>query len=61
MKLIWPRVDPPEGRGAIGVAISDTEIVKPSWWKRPFLGAAEGLREAWFWGSMIVERLCFIR
>lgn len=52
-----PRVDPPEGQGAIGVAISDTEIIKPSWWKRPFLGAAEGLKEAWFWGRMIVEEL----
>ncbi|NLT52926.1 MAG: site-2 protease family protein [Ignavibacteria bacterium] len=52
-----PRVDPPEGQGAIGVAISDTEIVKPTWWKRPFLGVVEGLREAWFWGRMIVERL----
>ncbi len=52
-----PRVNPPEGQGAIGVAINDTEIVKPTWWKRPFLGAAEGLKEAWFWGRMIVESL----
>jgi len=52
-----PRETPPSGEGPLGVAISDTEIVKPVWWQRPFLGIKAGFEEAFFWGGTIFSGL----
>jgi regulator of sigma E protease len=52
-----PRENPPSGEGPLGVAISDTEIIKPVWWQRPFLGIKAGFEEALFWGGTIISGL----
>lgn len=36
--LITPRVNPPEGEGALGVVISSVEIVRSSWIEAPYYG-----------------------
>lgn len=49
---IIPRVNPPEGEGALGVGVSTVPIVtytKPVWYKAPFYGAVEGTKEALLW------------
>ncbi|MFH1601587.1 MAG: M50 family metallopeptidase [Candidatus Shapirobacteria bacterium] len=51
---VVPRQNPPEGQGAMGVVISQTEIYMPPLWQRPFWGAKEGFQEAYFWGKTIV-------
>ena len=57
--LFWliPRENPPEGEGSLGVVVSDMEIVKYPFWQMPFLGAVEGVKEAFAWGWMIVVSL----
>ena len=57
--LFWlvPRENPPEGEGPLGVVISDMEIVKYPFWQMPFRGAVEGVKEAFWWGWMIVFSL----
>jgi regulator of sigma E protease len=54
---VMPREDPPEGEGAIGVAISNTEYYSPPLWQRPFLGIYFGFKEALFWGGTILVGL----
>jgi len=54
LKLV-PRENPPEGEGALGVAIIDTEIYFPPWWQRPFLGVYHGVGEAVFWGMAVIS------
>jgi len=51
---ITPRVSPPQGQGALGVALSSIEMKKYPWWQMPFRGARVGLIEAWGWGKEIV-------
>lgn len=51
---ITPRVNPPQGQGALGVALSSIEMKKYPWWQMPFRGARVGLVEAWGWGKEIV-------
>ncbi|OGM18577.1 hypothetical protein A2686_01635 [Candidatus Woesebacteria bacterium RIFCSPHIGHO2_01_FULL_38_10] len=48
------RENPPEGEGPLGVIISDSEIYFPPLWQRPIFGIYFGLKEALFWGSMII-------
>ena len=57
--LFWltPRENPPEGEGPLGVIVSDMEIVKYPFWQMPFLGAAEGVKEAFGWGWLVVISL----
>ena len=50
-----PRENPPEGEGAIGVAITDVEMVFYPIWQMPFRGAWFGVKEAVSWGMMIVS------
>ena len=50
----FPRENPPEGEGALGVVITDSEIYFPTIWQRPFLGVYYGAKEAIFWGGMVV-------
>ena len=46
------RENPPEGEGSMGVAISNTELVKPSWY-RIDKGIMAGFKEAYYWGEII--------
>ena len=48
------RENPPEGEGAIGIAISNTEMVKVPWY-RIDQGIIAGFKEAYFWGDIIVR------
>lgn len=55
-----PRVDPPEGEGAIGVAVITYPIVsyeKKPWYVAPFYGVVEGAKEAYLWGGEIVRAM----
>lgn len=52
-----PRINPPEGEGPLGVAITDTEMKKYPWYQMPFLGVAEGFKESLSWGKMIISSL----
>ena len=52
--MMTPRESPPEGEGALGVVIVDSEIYYPPWWKRPFFGMYYGFKEAIFWGGAVV-------
>ena len=51
---VSPRKDPPEGEGALGVLISDSEIYYPPIWQRPFVGVYYGFKEAIFWGGAVI-------
>lgn len=48
--VVWPRENPPEGQGALGVGITDTEFVQIPFWKRPFVALVEGARQTG-WGA----------
>lgn len=49
-----PRVDPPQGQGPLGVAISSSEMYFPPLWQRPFYGIYYGFQEALFWGKNVI-------
>lgn len=49
-----PREEPPEGEGALGVVISETEMKKYPLWQMPFRGTVEGLKEAFAWTSLVI-------
>lgn len=51
--LVEVRENPPEGEGAIGIAISNTEMVKVPWY-RFYEGIGAGFKEAYYWGKIIV-------
>ncbi len=51
---VTPRTEYPEGDGPLGVAISTYENYFPPFWKRPFLGAYHGVKEAVFWGGVVI-------
>ncbi|TRZ53115.1 hypothetical protein D4S03_02360 [bacterium] len=57
---IVPRVNPPGGQGALGVALSSIEMKKFPWWQTPFRGIRVGLEEAWGWGKEITKNLGII-
>jgi len=46
------RENPPEGEGAMGVAISNTEMQKMPWY-RVDKGIVAGFKEAYYWGEII--------
>ena len=46
------RENPPEGEGSMGVAISNTEMVKLPWY-RFYEGIGAGFNEAYYWGKII--------
>ena len=46
------RANPPEGEGAIGIAISNTEMVKVPWYQF-YKGIGAGFKEAYYWGKII--------
>lgn len=47
----------PEGQGALGVVVSNLDLVHYPWWKMPFLSAWFGLKEAVLWGIDIFAGL----
>ena len=47
------RENPPEGEGSMGIAISNTEMVKVPWYQF-YKGIGAGFKEAYFWGKIIV-------
>lgn len=54
---IIPRLNPPEGEGALGVALSNVEMKMYPVWQRPFRGVVVGMQEAWAWGKEITVNL----
>ena len=48
------REDPPQGEGAMGVVISSVETYFPPLWQRPFYGVYYGVRDAFYWGEVII-------
>ena len=46
------RENPPEGEGGMGVAISNTEMVKIKWYEI-YKGIGAGFKEAYYWGKII--------
>jgi regulator of sigma E protease len=53
---LTPRVDPPEGEGAIGVILTVVPVFPPVW-QRPFLGIYYGFKDAFYWGYLIIVGL----
>ncbi len=37
-RVITPRINPPEGQGAMGVSLAATGLKKWPWWQAPFIG-----------------------
>lgn len=60
--LVTPRLaaDTPQGEGALGVAITNVDIVLYPFWQRPFRGMWFGLKEALSWGKEILSSLAKI-
>jgi regulator of sigma E protease len=54
---VTPREDPPEGEGALGVAISSSEIYFPPVWQRPAYGVYYGVGESLFWSKAVIGGL----
>jgi len=54
---LTPRETPPEGEGALGVALSNIEMKKFPWWQMPFRGVVVGVEEAVSWGKEISKNL----
>ena len=50
--VIEVRANPPAGEGSMGVAISNTEMIKPRWFEF-YKGIGAGFKEACFWGKII--------
>lgn len=50
---VVPRESPPQGEGALGVIVTDTELRQYAWWQMPFRGAYVGFQEAIGWGREI--------
>lgn len=54
---VVPRLAPPDGEGALGVALSGVEMKMYPLWQRPFRGVVVGMQEAWAWGKEITMSL----
>lgn len=52
---VTPRENPPEGEGALGVAIIDSELRHYAWWQMPFLGVVTGFKEAFSYGREVLK------
>lgn len=44
---LTPRVNPPEGEGAMGVSITNIEVKKYTWYEAPFYGTIEAGKFSW--------------
>lgn len=49
------RANPPANEGPLGVLINSTETYFAPIWQRPFYGAYYGLKEAFFWGVVVLS------
>lgn len=60
--LVTPRLAEatPQGEGALGVAITNVDVVFYPFWQRPFRGMWFGLKEALGWGKEILWSLAKI-
>lgn len=54
---VTPRLNPPQGEGALGVSLSNIEMKMYPVWQRPFRGVWVGIGEAWSWGKEIAKNL----
>ncbi|MFH2019668.1 MAG: M50 family metallopeptidase [bacterium] len=57
---VTPRVQPPDGEGALGVGIvtlPNTHFERKPWYLAPFYGAVEGVKEAGLWSKEILRGL----
>jgi len=55
---VTPRTDYPADQGSLGVVITQNQtILFPPLWKRPFVGAFYGFKEALFWGKATLSGL----
>jgi regulator of sigma E protease len=54
MVAVDVRQNPPAGEGSMGVAISNTEMVKIKWYQF-YKGIGAGFKEAYYWGKIIAE------
>lgn len=54
---VVPRKDPPEGEGALGVAVSSSKFVHPPLIQRPYLALKEGINQMFYWLNMTVGAL----
>ena len=52
--VVVPRKESPEGEGPLGVIISDSKLVQPPLWQRPFLSLWLGAKEAVSWLVAVV-------
>jgi regulator of sigma E protease len=52
LSQIEVRENPPEGEGSMGVAISNTELIKIPWYRLD-KGIVAGFKEAYYWGEII--------
>lgn len=50
------RANPPAGEGSMGVAISNTKMVKLPWYQW-YKGIGAGFKEAYYWGKIIFDGL----
>lgn len=58
--MVTPRINPPEGEGALGVGVYTVPIIeykKKAWYTAPFYGAVEGFKEAFGWTRVMVSML----
>ncbi len=53
VRTVEVRENPPEGEGSMGIAISNTEMVKVPWY-RFYEGIGAGFKEAFYWSKIIV-------
>jgi len=54
---VVPRLEAPQGEGALGIALSNIELIKYPVWQMPLRGAVVGVKEAVAWGGEIVAGL----
>ena len=53
-----PRLNPPEGEGALGIEIADVpQIYFPPLWQRPFYGIYYGFKDAFFYVTAVTSGL----
>jgi len=52
---VIPRLDPPKGEGALGVAITETDLKFYPIWQMPFLALREGIKDSLSWAKTTIE------
>lgn len=52
-KVLIPRLNPPEGEGALGVVVSNYDNIFYPWWQMPFRSLIVGVEETYTWTKMM--------